>query len=127
MINALKALLQASGQFATVQLAQGQEPLDNLQLDTPAVVLFYDKNRYQPSDTDRQVHQLVHKQIFCQLVCHADTVDAKEQALVQTLIGFEHSSQHYPMEAVESDTHKIKGDYYSRWVVFRTSTHIRQS
>ena len=126
MINGIKALLIATGEFATVQLAQEHEPIDLPGTETPAVVLYYEKNRYSASNTDLLVYQAVEKRLICQLICHADQVDAKEHALVQAVIGYTHNAQHYPLEAVESDTHKIDGEYYSRWIVLRTQTHIRQ-
>jgi len=127
MINALKTALVNTGQFNYVHLAQEMEPLDDFQADTPAVILYYGPNKYAPSEADMLVQQAVDKHVIALLVCNADQLHDLEKLVVETVIGYTHDAEHYAMEAVESDNHKITGEYYSRKILFFTRTHVRQA
>lgn len=126
MITEIKALLEATGQFKSVQLAQELQPVSDMATNSPAAIVYQGKTLFQPNSLDNFVRQAADKTIVVILLCAADDVETLENLILTTLLGYQHSANYEGLEALESDNHDIQGHYYARKIVFQTRTHISQ-
>jgi hypothetical protein len=92
----------------------------------PSVLLYYGKFSYSASDQDMLVRQIVDKRIVALLHCKKTEMDSLEKIVVEQLLGLKKDEQHYGLEAIESVTKDIGGEYLCRRIEFSSETKVRQ-
>lgn len=126
MITQIKTLLEGTGAFTSVQLAQDLEPVDDFS-NTPAAIVYQGDTTFGDNLLDNDVYQAANKQIAVLLVCEADSVETLENTILGAVLGYQHSSNYGGIEAIKSENFKITGHYYARKLTFVARTYVRQA
>ncbi len=126
MINEAIARLQQVGTFKQVQAVENLQPIRDLSVLSPGLIVYRGKSHFAPTPACNLVRQNSVKELLVILICKATEVEQLENRVIETLLGFQYTDYYTPMEVVESDNHDIQGFYCARRIIFKTEVQVRQ-
>jgi len=131
MISDIQSRLEEIEDLKSVQLADDLEEnlIQELSLDNtkmPAALLYFGATKHQPNETKMYVRQQTLKSVVVLLYCPVADLDALEDAVVRTVLGYCHTPGHTGMEAAGAVTALVVGPVCIRRIEFTTRYLISQ-
>jgi hypothetical protein len=111
-VDAIVTALQgASTDFVNIDHAWTAEPLDDLNAETPALMLLPGPISAPPNRGDMHVSQMAQEQLHCDIVCEHNELDALRSQLLEQVLGMELTQHHSMMEYLSGNAQGVNGRY----------------
>lgn len=124
MIPSIITALKAAGtDFVTIDHALSMEPIDNLEVGTPALFLFEGEGKGLDSDGDSCVEQVEVRSVIAFIVCPWVDLETLRDQEKNVIRGYQFKPAQTPLKLASSQTVSIKGEYIWRKDTYTTTDY----